>query len=50
MMIGFFYAIVQGPTTLEIPQEALSFQTFSFLAMIVGIGIVLLMQVCKERK
>ena len=49
MMIGSFYAIVQGPTTLEVPQEALSFGTFQFMPCLAGILLVLGMQVAKER-
>ena len=29
MMIGSFYAIVMGPTTLETPREAMTLGTFS---------------------
>lgn len=49
MMIGSFYAIVQGPTTLEIPKEPLSIQNFKWIACGVGILLVLGMQKMKER-
>lgn len=48
MMIGSFYAIVMGPTTLEIAQPALSFQNFNIIAAIIGLGLVLGMHALKE--
>lgn len=48
MMIGSFYAIVLGPTTLQEPQAALSFGTFNWIAAIIGIVLVLGMQKIKE--
>lgn len=41
LMIGSLYAIVMGPTTLEISQEALSFATFNILYFIIG-GIIII--------
>ena len=49
MMIGSFYAIVMGPTTLEMPQEALGFGNFHIIAAAVGVALVLGMQMIKER-
>lgn len=49
MMIGSFYAIVMGPTTLETPQAALSISDFHVLAALVGVVLVLGMQMIKER-
>lgn len=49
MMIGSFYAIVMGPTTLEIPQEALGVWNFHMIAAAVGVALVLGMQMIKER-
>lgn len=41
MMIGSFYAIIMGPTSLkENPKEALSFETFNILFFIIG-GVVI---------
>lgn len=48
MMIGSFYAIVLGPTTLQEPQAALSLGTFNWIAAIIGIVLVLGMQKIKE--
>lgn len=41
LMIGSLYAIVMGPTTLEIPVDALSINTFSILFFILG-GLIIL--------
>lgn len=48
MMIGSFYAIVQGPTTLEIPRPAMGIGSFQPLACIVGLLIVFGMQKLKS--
>lgn len=40
LMIGSFYAIVMGPSTLEIPQEPMSVKTFSIIFFIIG-GIII---------
>ncbi len=49
MMVGSFYAIVMGPTTLKVPQAALGFGTFHILAALTGVALVLGMQMIKER-
>lgn len=49
MMIGSFYAIIMGPTTLEVPQEAMSLDKFNIIAAIVGVVLVLGMQIFKEK-
>lgn len=49
MMIGSFYAIVMGPTTLEMPQEALGLGNFHVAWAAVGVVLVLGMQMIKER-
>ena len=50
MMIGSFYAIVMGPTTLEISKAPLSMDNFQIVAFIVGLALVLGMQWIKEVK
>lgn len=40
MMIGSLFSIVMGPTTLEVPQAAMSFNTFNILFFIIG-GIII---------
>ena len=49
MMIGSFYAIIQGPTTLEIPKDAMSLASFQPVACAIGLALVLGMQMIKER-
>ncbi|MDD2979289.1 MAG: DUF368 domain-containing protein [Hespellia sp.] len=44
LMVGSFYSIMMGPTTLKVPQEAMSFSTFHIIAFIVGALLVLLME------
>lgn len=41
LMIGSLYAIVMGPTTLEVPVAALGFETFSILFFIIG-GLIIM--------
>ena len=41
LMIGSLYAIVMGPTTLEVPKDALSFDTFSIVYFLIG-GLVII--------
>ncbi|MDO4293450.1 MAG: DUF368 domain-containing protein [Eubacteriales bacterium] len=49
MMVGSFYAIVMGPTTLEQAQAPLSLGSFRWIAGIVGLVLVLGLQVAKEK-
>lgn len=44
MMVGSFYAITQGPLTLDIPQPPLSLDTFSLLFFLIGGVIVVGLQ------
>ena len=41
LMIGSLYAIVMGPTTLSVPQEPMTFGTFSIVFFIIG-GIIII--------
>lgn len=50
MMVGSFYAILQGPTTLDVPKPAMTFSTFDIIACIVGVVLVLGMQKLKEMR
>lgn len=50
MMIGSFYAIVMGPTTLETPQPMLQPGSFHVIACLVGVVLVLGMQWAKEKR
>ena len=47
LMLGSLYAIVLGPTTLDTPQPALSFHTFSFVFFIIGGAVIMGMQAIK---
>ena len=49
MMIGSFYAILQGPTTLAVPQAAMSPGTFQDIACLAGIALVLGMQMMAKQ-
>lgn len=50
MMIGSLYAIVMGPTTLDIPKSALGVSNFNIVACIIGLAIVLGLQKIKENR
>lgn len=48
MMLGSLYAIVIGPTTLKVPQAAMTLKTFSILFFIIGAVIVVAFQQLKN--
>lgn len=48
LMIGSLYAIIMGPTTLEIPKNHLDFNTFNILFFIIGILIILSLEQLKK--
>lgn len=50
MMIGSLYAIVMGPTTLKVPQMAMTPGSFSILAAVLGAALVLGMQAVRDRR
>ena len=41
LMIGSLYAVIMGPTTLEVPKAPMSWDTFSILFLIIGGGIII---------
>lgn len=41
MMIGSLYAIVLGPTTLDVPKEMLTFETFNVLFFVIGCVVII---------
>ena len=49
LMIGSLYAIVMGPTTLKVPQEAMSFGTFNILFFVIGAAIIGAMEFAKYK-
>lgn len=48
MMLGSFYAIVMGPTSLDEPKSALSFDTFHILYFVIGGVIIMGIQALKK--
>ena len=47
-MIGSLYAIINGPTTLEVPMEIMTFKTFNLLFFIIGAFIIVILEVLKR--
>lgn len=47
LMLGSIYAVFIGPTTLEIPKPAMTFNTFSIIFFLIGGAIILLLQKLK---
>lgn len=47
LMIGSIYAIIMGPTSLEIPQKSMNFSNFSIIFFIIG-GILILGLQCMK--
>lgn len=50
MMIGSLYAVVMGPTSLDVPQTPLSLSSFSIPACLSGAALVLGMQAVREHE
>lgn len=48
LMIGSFYAIVMGPTTLEVVHDPLSFQTFSIFWFLLGGCVIVFLELVKK--
>ena len=40
LMMGSLFSIVKGPTTLDVPQAAMTLQTFSMVFFIIG-GLII---------
>lgn len=47
LMIGSLYAIVMGPTTLNVPKDPLNFNTFSIIFFIIGALTIVGLQLIK---
>lgn len=47
MMAASLYAVVMGPTTLDVPQAPLGASNFSVIACLIGVALVLFMQAAK---
>lgn len=41
LMIGSLYAIIMGPTTLDVPKDPMNFKSFSFIFFIIG-GVIVI--------
>ena len=41
LMLGSLYAVIMGPTTLEVPKAPMSFETFSILFFIIGGAVII---------
>lgn len=50
MMLGSIYPIIMGPTTLEIPQPAMTMSSFHVIAFILGGCLIFALQVGRDRK
>lgn len=50
LMIGSIYAIILGPTTLDIPKEAMTLSTFSIIFFLIGGTVILGLQALKNKK
>ncbi|MGL5415529.1 MAG: DUF368 domain-containing protein [Clostridium sp.] len=44
LMIGSIYAVIMGPTSLEIPSAPMTFSTFSPIFFIIGGGLIVLLE------
>ncbi|MGL4847382.1 MAG: DUF368 domain-containing protein [Clostridium sp.] len=44
LMIGSIYAVIMGPTSLEVPSAAMTFSTFSPIYFIIGGGLIILLE------
>lgn len=49
MMLGSFYAIIQGPATLEMPKAALNLGNFQIVACLAGVALVIGMQIASVK-
>ncbi len=47
LMLGSFYSIFMGPTTLEIPHPAMTLETFNFVFFFIGVGLIFALEKIK---
>lgn len=50
LMLGSLYSIVKGPTTLEVPKPAMTFDTFHILFFLLGGVIIIGLQLLQSKK
>ena len=48
LMIGSIYSVIMGPTSLEIPKQPISIQTFSVIFFVIGCVLVPALEKFKE--
>lgn len=48
MMLGSLYAIIVGPTTLKVPQHAMTLSDFHVLWFVLGIAVMLGLETLKK--
>ena len=48
LMIGSLYAIFMGPTTLEVPQDAMTFKSFNIIFFIIGGALIIGLEKLKQ--
>lgn len=48
LMLGSLYAIIMGPTTLDVPKAPMNFDTFSIVFFIIGAGVILGLQLLQK--
>ena len=47
LMLGSLYAIFMGPTTLEVPHPAMTFETFNFVFFFIGAALIFALEKIK---
>lgn len=50
LMLGSIYAVIMGPTTLDVPQPAMTFGSFRLIFFVIGGAVILGMQKLKGNK
>lgn len=48
LMIGSIYAVFMGPTTLEVPKEAMTLNNFDWVFFIIGGALILILEKSKD--
>ncbi|AYE33536.1 DUF368 domain-containing protein [Clostridium septicum] len=48
LMIGSFYAVFMGPTTLKVPRPAMNLESFSFIFFIIGGLLIVILEKSKH--
>ena len=50
LMIGSIYSIIMGPTTLTDPKPPITFGTFNWIAFVIGVALIFLLQFLGNKK